>query len=90
MNNNECKRYIKKSLSNLIKSKKVINPENIGLEMDKEINDDKELYIAYAKVAVHNLCNSANNITINDVLEEVDIIPRLYSYVQVIHKANTL
>ena len=37
-------------------------------------------YIAYSKIAVHNMKSSGNfEITLEDILAEIDILPTIYS-----------
>ena len=60
------------------------------LDKDKITKEAKE-YIAYAKIAVDNMKNSANSIiTLNDLLGEIDILPRIYTEYATIERADKL
>ena len=79
MNKQECKKYIKRAYKNLINSNKEITPDNIENEMIKEIKKQGSEYIAFSKLAVSNMLSSANTtITLNDLLEEIDVLVKIY------------
>lgn len=79
MNKQDCKKYIKRAYKNLINSNKEITPDNMEKEMIKEIKKQGSEYIAYSKIAVSNMLNSANSlITLNDLLEEIDVLVKIY------------
>ena len=81
MNKQDCKKYIKRAYKNLINSNKEITPDNIENEMIKEIKKQGSEYIAYSKIAVSNMLNSANSIiTLNDLLEEIDVLVKIYPH----------
>ena len=81
MNKQECKKYIKRAYKNLINSNKEITPDNMEKEMIKEIKKQGSEYIAYSKIAVSNMLNSANSlITLNDLLEEIDVLVKIYPH----------
>ena len=81
MNKQDCKKYIKRAYKNLINSNKEITPDNMEKEMIKEIKKQGSEYIAYSKIAVSNMLNSANSlITLNDLLEEIDVLVKIYSH----------
>lgn len=90
MNKIECKKYIRRAYERLSYQGKSMNPENLAKEMEKEINNESKIYIAYAKIAMHNLNNSANDITAKDLIEQIDVIHKLYSKIDVIIKAENL
>ena len=49
--------------------------------MIKEIKKQGSEYIAYSKIAVSNMLNSANSlITLNDLLEEIDVLVKIYPH----------
>ena len=81
MNKQDCKKYIKRAYKNLINSNKEITPDNIKKEMIKEIKKQGSEYIAYSKIAVSNMLNSANStITLNDLLEEIEVLVKIYPH----------
>ena len=81
MNMQDCKKYIKRAYKNLINSNKEITPDNMEKEMIKEIKKQGSEYIAYSKIAVSNMLNSANSlITLNDLLEEIDVLVKIYPH----------
>ncbi len=81
MNKQDCKKYIKRAYKNLINSYKEITPDNMEKEMIKEIKKQGSEYIAYSKIAVSNMLNSANSlITLNDLLEEIDVLVKIYPH----------
>ena len=81
MNKQDCKKYIKRAYKNLINSNKEITPDNTEKEMIKEIKKQGSEYIAYSKIAVSNMLNSANSlITLNDLLEEIDVLVKIYPH----------
>lgn len=81
MNKQDCKKYIKRAYKNLINSNKEITPDNMEKEMIKEIKKQGSEYIAYSKIAVSNMLNSANSlITLNDLLEEIDVLVKIYPH----------
>lgn len=91
MNKVECKRYIKKSYKKLATKISDITPENMEIVMRNVINEQAEEYIAYTKIAISNMQNSANGIiTLKDLLEEVDILPKIYTKITAIKKAENL
>lgn len=79
MNKIECKKYLRRAYKSIVNSNKEITPENIENEMKKEIKKEALEYIEYSKMAVNNMLNSANSIiTLNDLLEEIDVLIKLY------------
>lgn len=90
MNKNECKKYIRKTFNNLLKQRKEITMQNLEIQMKKEINNEMKLYLAYGKIAIHNINLSANKITIKEMMAQIDTISSLYSQSEAIKKAETL
>jgi len=91
MNKNECKKYLKKAYKQVIAHNKSITPKNIEDEMKKVIDEQGIEYIAYAKIAVDNMKTSANEvITIKDLINEIDVLPRIYTTLSAIKKAENL
>lgn len=91
MNKSNCKKYLRNAYRQIIANNKEITPENIENEMIKVINKEAKEYIAYAKIAVDNMKNSANSIiTLNDLLGEIDFLPKIYTKYAAIEKAEKL
>ena len=67
MNKQECKKYIRRAYKKII-------------DFNKSLNEQIEEYIAYSKIAVHNMKHSGNiEITLKDLLSQVDILPKIYT-----------
>lgn len=90
MNKRECKKYIRKAFLSLKAQSKKISIENLSMEMDKVIEQEKQVYIAYAKIGLYLIKNSANEITANEIIKEIDVIPQVYSLDDLLKKANTI
>ena len=90
MNKRECKKYIRKAFLNLKAQSKKISIENLSMEMDKVIEQEKQVYIAYAKIGLYLIKNSANEITANEIIKGIDVIPQVYSLDDLLRKANTI
>lgn len=90
MNKQECKKYIKRAYYRLIKQSKSMTPENIAIAMKNEIDYESEIYIAYAKLAMHNLNNSATVITAKQLAAQIDVIPRIYKQQEVAGKFKNI
>ena len=91
MNKQECKKYMRKAYKRLINSNKTLNERNIELEMKNVLNEEIMEYIAYSKIAVHNMKSSGNlEIRLKDILSEIDILPTIYPQYTAISIANKL
>ena len=91
MNKNECKKYIRRAFKKLISDNKSISISNMEMEMKKIINEQMEEYISYTKIAIHNMKFTANTeITLKDIFDEIDILPKIYSRKNGILRAKQL
>ena len=91
MNKNKCKKYLRKAYKKVIAHNKSITPKNIEDEMKSVIAEDGLKYIAFAKIAVYNMQNCANDvIKIEDLVAEIDCLTRIYSEYHAIEKAKSL
>lgn len=90
MNKQECKKYLKRAYYRLIKQSKSMTPENIAIAMKNEIDYENEIYIAYAKLAMHNLNNSATVITAKQLVSQIDVIPRIYKQQDIVKKLKNI
>ena len=91
MNRAVCKKFLRLAYLQAIAHNKIINTKNIEDEMNSVIEKQSREYIAFSKIAVHNLENSANNkIDLNDLLNEIDILPAIYTKITAIERAKNL
>ena len=91
MNKIECKKYLKRAYKRLKVKNKSITPKNIEDEMVKVISKQALEYVSYAKIATYNMLNSANkNFGVEDLLEEIDVIGKIYSKDKAFEKAKNL
>ena len=91
MNKNDCKKYLKRAFKKIKENKEKLNVKSIEYYMKKVTDDQMKEYISYSKIAMNNLTNSGNiEITLKDLLEEIDILPRVYTKDKAISTANKL
>ncbi len=91
MNKQECKKYFRRAYKRLITNNKPISISNIENEMNNVIDTQKEEYIAYSKIAVHNMQKSGNaEIRLKDLLSQIDILPQIFKRETAINKAKIL
>ncbi len=91
MNKQECKKYMRKTYKRLIDLNKSLNEENIEYEMKNILKEQMTEYIAYSKIAIHNMKSSGNiNITLKDILAQIDILPTIYPKYKAFNTANRL
>lgn len=91
MNKQECKKYMRKTYKRLIDLNKSLNEENIEYEMKNVLKEQMIEYIAYSKIAVHNMKSSGNvEITLKDILAQIDILPKIYPKYKALNTANKL
>lgn len=88
MNKTECKKYLRKAFNNIKKQNKTITIENLEREMNKIIEIDSNIYIDYSKIALKNLLAAPNEITAQNLTEQIDIIQKIYTERQIILEAN--
>ncbi len=70
---------------------KSLNTTNIEYEMENVTKEQMTEYIAYSKIAIHNMQKSGNlEIKLKDLLSQIDILPKIYSKDQAINTANKL
>lgn len=90
MTKKEFNKYLKNAFARIKMQNKSLTPKNLEIELTNEIIKDNDVYIAYAKVALHNLINSANIITLPDIIKEIDAVKNLYYINDLLIKANNL
>lgn len=91
MNKADCKKYLKRAYKQSIIHNKSITPKNIEEEIKNAMLEQSVEYIAYSKIAINNMENSANDvITLKDLLEEIDILPKIYTKIAAIDRAKNL
>lgn len=91
LNKTECKKYLRRAYKQMTEHNKSVTPKNIENEMKEVIKQQSEEYIAFAKIAVDNMRTSANGfISIEDLINEIDVLPRIYTKLEAIEKAKSL
>lgn len=91
MNKSECKKYLRKAYKKVIVHGKDITPKNIEEDMKRILEEQGQEYIAYSKIAVRNIQNSANGtIDLKNLLGEIDILPQIYTKVMAIDRAKNI
>ena len=91
MNKQECKKYLIKAYKRITEQNKNLNTKNIEFEMKNIAKEQLTEYIAYSKIAVNNIkCSGNIQITLKDLLAQIDILPRIYSKENAIDVANKL
>ncbi len=91
MNKKECKKYVRRAYKRLVELNKSLDEENIEQEMKNVLEEQMKEYIAYSKIAVRNMNNSGNlEITLKDILAQIDILPKIYPKYKAIDIANKL
>lgn len=63
---------------------------NIEKEMQREIKTESDYYIAYGKMSLYTLLNSATTVTKKQLVAEIDVMRKLYGEAEIITKANKL
>ena len=90
MNRYECKKYLRRAYKRLVIQSKPMNPENIAVEMQKEIEKESKKYIAYAKLAIHNLNKSATKIDTKQLTSQIDVIDKIYNFTDMLSKIEKM
>lgn len=91
MNKEVCKRYLTKAYKRIEKDNKSLNEKNIEYELRNLFDDQIKEYIAYSKIALCNMKRSGNlEITLKDLLLQIDTLPRIYNTKEAIKVANQL
>ena len=91
MNKHECKKYLKRAYKKIKEHNKNLDIENIEFEMEMVVREQMNEYIAYSKIAIYNMIKSGNiEITLKDLLSEIDILPTIYSKEKAIEIAKKL
>lgn len=91
MNKQECKKYLKRAYKKIKEHNKNLDIENIEFEMEMVVREQMNEYIAYSKIAIYNMIKSGNiEITLKDLLSEIDIFPTIYSKEKAIEIAKKL
>lgn len=91
MNKQECKKYLKRAYKKIKNHNKTLDIENIEFEMKTVLREQMNEYVAYSKIAIYNMIKSGNiEITLKDLLSEIDILPTIYSKEKAIEIAKKL
>ena len=85
MNQEKIGNYIK-----LKRKNKKITARAVEKEIEKITNKNKRIIMAYTKVALDNLRNVTNEITIKEMERQIQELKDLYTTEKLIEKANNL
>lgn len=88
MNKTECKKYVRKAFNKMKANNMELTPKNMEKCMREVINNETRLYVAYGKMAMHILNNSATTISAKQLVSEIDVIPKLYDEVNLINNTE--
>ena len=83
MNKADCKKQLKKAYKQVIAQNKEITTNSIEEEMKKVMQEQMLEYIAYSKLA-------NEFITLKHLLEEIDILPKIYTKIKAIQISENL
>lgn len=91
MDKKDCKKYIKRAYKKIILNKEILNVKSIEHYMKNVTEEQMIEYISYSKIAINNMLNSGNiEITLKDLLGQIDILPQVYTKNDAIFTANKL
>lgn len=86
----KCKKIINKAAKEVEKNNKKITYNTIENEMKKIMEEELKLYIAYAKLAINTLRSSATPLTAKTLIEEIDVMPKIYPEKEALFNAKLL
>lgn len=91
MDREDCKKYLKRAYKKILENKEILNVKSIEYYMKKVTDEQMKEYISYSKIAINNLLKSGNSeITLKNLLGEIDILPKIYSKDRAVFTANRL
>ena len=82
--------YIEEVILKLKAENKKITIEELENSLDKLLDKNKEIIIAYAKVALDNINHSANEVTAREMEAQIQILKDLYTTEKLIERAKKL
>lgn len=82
--------YIEEVILKLKTEKKKITIEELENNLNKLLDKNKEIIIAYAKVALDNINHSANEVTAREMEAQIQILKDLYTTEKLIERAKKL
>lgn len=82
--------YVEEVILKLKTEKKEITMEELENSLDKLLDKNKEIIIAYAKVALDNINHSANEITVREMEAQIQILKDLYTTEKLIERAKKI
>lgn len=82
--------YIEEVILKLKAENQKITIEELEKNLDKLLDKNKEIIIAYAKVALDNINHSANEVTAREMEAQIQILKDLYTTEKLIERAKKL
>lgn len=82
--------YMETVLLEMKDKKEKVTMKSLENKLNKLLDRDKEIIIAYAKVALDNINHSANKITVREMEAQIQNLKDLYTIEKLIEKAKTL
>ena len=82
--------YMETVLLEMKDKKEKVTMKSLENKLNKLLDKDKEIIIAYAKVALDNINHSANKITVREMETQIQNLKDLYTIEKLIEKAKTL
>lgn len=82
--------YVELAIFELKKEGMEITTTALEERLDTILDKNKKIIIAYAKVALDNIRNSANGVTIKEMEAQIQVLRDLYTPEKLIERANKL
>lgn len=82
--------YVETVMIEMKVKKEKVTMKNLESKLNTLLDKDKEIIIAYAKIALDNINNSANKVTVREMEAQIQCIKDLYTPEKLIEKARTL
>ena len=82
--------YIEEVILQLKEEKKIITIKELENRLNKLLDKNKEIIIAYAKVALDNINHSANKVTAREMEAQIQTLRDLYTTEELIERAKKL
>ena len=82
--------YVETVMLEMKVQKEAVTIKKLESRLNKLLDKDKELIIAYAKVALDNINNSANKITVREMEAQIQCLKDLYTPEKLIERAKKL
>lgn len=82
--------YMETVLLEMKDKKEKVTMKSLENKLNKLLDRDKEIIIAYVKVALDNINHSANKITVKEMEAQIQNLKDLYTIEKLIEKSKTL